>query len=180
MCVLFSCAAQEVTGGTSNSAKSGKETVVYVVRHAEKAASGGTMMTDDPELSEAGQKRAEVLRDKLKNEPIMALLATKYKRTQQTLQPLAQAKGLTVQTYNPSDFLGLAKNIKENYAGKTLVVAGHSNTVLFVLEALGGKKPFSEVADHQYDYLFKVTLRDGIATQVDVQQYGAPSVAPAK
>ncbi|WP_207432251.1 SixA phosphatase family protein [Sabulibacter ruber] len=168
---LFDCLAQK--------ASSGKATVVYVVRHAEKAASNGTM-TDDPALSEAGRKRAEVLRDKLAKSPIAALLATKYQRTQQTLQPLAQAKNLTVQTYNPTDFLGLAQNIRENYKGKTVVIAGHSNTVLSVVEALGGKRPFNEVADYQYDQLFKVTLRDGKDTQVEVQQYGEPSVAPAK
>ncbi|WP_181304170.1 histidine phosphatase family protein [Rufibacter sp. XAAS-G3-1] len=179
---LFSCSAQNASArkkapGTSAKAAAA-ETVVYVVRHAEKAASSGAM-TDDPALSEAGQKRAVALRERLANEPITGLLATHYQRTQQSLQPLAQAKGLAVQTYNPSDYLGLAQNIKENYAGKTVVVAGHSNTVLYVIEALGGKKPFAQVADHQYDYLFKVTLRNGKETLVEVQQYGAPSVAPA-
>ncbi|RNI32005.1 histidine phosphatase family protein [Rufibacter immobilis] len=178
VCTLFSCAAQKKTPGASGKTKKG-ETVVYVVRHAEKAPSSGAM-TDDPDLSEAGHQRAQALRDQLTKEPISALLATKYKRTQQTLQPLAQAKNLTVQLYNPTDYLGLAQNIKTNYRGKTLVVAGHSNTVLYVLEALGGKKPFTEVADHQYDYLFKVTLREGKDTQVEVKKYGEPSVAPAK
>ncbi|WP_066838949.1 SixA phosphatase family protein [Rufibacter ruber] len=171
---LFSaCAAGSGTGLGAN------ETIVYIVRHAEKGPSSGAM-TDDPDLSDAGHRRAQALRDQLAQEPISALLATKYKRTQQTLQPLAQAKKLTVQLYNPTDYQGLAQNIKTGYRGKTLVVAGHSNTVLHVVEALGGKKPFAEVADHQYDYLFKVTLREGREPQVEVKKYGQPSVDPAK
>ncbi|MGV3541155.1 MAG: SixA phosphatase family protein [Rufibacter sp.] len=153
------------------------ETVIYVVRHAEKAASSGAM-TDDPELSEAGRKRTEILRDKLLKEPVAAFFATKYKRTQQTVQPLADAKKQPVQTYHPTDFAGLAQNIRQNYAGKTVVIAGHSNTVLPIIEALGGKKPVAEIPDYQYDQLFKVTLREGQEPQVDVQVYGLASLAP--
>ncbi|KAA3436668.1 SixA phosphatase family protein [Rufibacter hautae] len=181
MGVLFSASAQNGPGkrkaGAAAKVKA-SETVVYLVRHAEKAASNGNM-TDDPDLSEAGQKRAEVLKTKFAAAPVAALFATKYKRTQQTLQPLATTLQQTVQIYDARDFTSLVEKIKKEYAGKTVVVAGHSNTVLSLLEALGGKKPFTEIADYQYDYLFKVTLREGKETQVDVQQYGQASTATA-
>ncbi|WP_210466081.1 SixA phosphatase family protein [Rufibacter roseolus] len=180
---LFDLSAQKAAGkrnpATGASKKTSEpQTVVYLVRHAEKAASNGNM-TDDPDLSEAGQKRAEVLKTKFASAPVAALFATKYKRTQQTLQPLATTLKQTIQVYDARDFAGLSQKIKQEYAGKTVVVAGHSNTVLPLVEALGGKKPFAEIADHQYDYLFKVTLREGKEPQVDVQQYGEASVAPA-
>ena len=183
ICVLFSCSAQNTAAPRKNAtAKTGKatpsETVIYLVRHAEKAASSGAM-TDDPALSEAGQKRAQVLRTQLTSVPVAALFATKYKRTQQTLEPLATAQNLSVQLYEPQDFTGLVQKIKQEYAGKTVVVAGHSNTVLPLLEALGGKKPFAEIADYQYDHLFRLTLREGKEPQVEVQKYGEASVAPA-
>ncbi len=156
-----------------------QKTVIYVVRHAEKAPSSGAM-TDDPELSAAGQKRALDLLSKLGKEPIAAFFATKYKRTQLTLQPLAQAKKQTVQQYDAGNATQLAQNLSQNFTGKTVVVAGHSNTVLSIIEALGAKKPLTEVADHQYDYLFKVTLQQGKEPQVEVSTYGDASVAPAK
>ncbi len=151
---------------------------MYLVRHAEKAPSSGAM-TDDPDLSEAGLKRTEALKTQLASAPIAAFFATKYKRTQQTLAPLASAKKQTVQLYEVKDNAALVQKIKQEYPGKTVVVAGHSNTLLPLVEAFGGTKPFAEIADHQYDYLFKVTLQEGKAPLVDVQKYGAASVAPA-
>ncbi|ALI99833.1 SixA phosphatase family protein [Rufibacter tibetensis] len=183
ICVLFSCTAQKGTGKKAHAAETirkgqAAKTVVYLVRHAEKAASNGNM-TDDPVLSEAGRKRTEVLKNQLASVPVAALFATKYKRTQQTLQPLATAQKQKVQIYEAQDYAGLAQKIKQEYAGKTVVVAGHSNTVLPLVEALSGKKPVSEIADFQYDYLFKVTLPNGEEPLVEVQKYGEPSVAPA-
>jgi broad specificity phosphatase PhoE len=52
--------------------------VVVVVRHAEKASTGG----NDPELSVAGQKRAEALGRILKDSQITAVFVTEFKRTQ--------------------------------------------------------------------------------------------------
>ena len=43
--------------------------IIFIVRHAEKARTGG----DDPELSVAGQKRAEALAHILKDSKIRAV-----------------------------------------------------------------------------------------------------------
>lgn len=171
-CSAPNAASSSVTKSTANA------TMIYVVRHGEKALSSGAM-TDDPMLSEAGQKRAEALRDLLIKEPVAALFATKYQRTQQTLQPLAQFKNLTVQRYESSDFTGLTETIKQNYSGKTVVVAGHSNTILGIAEALSGKRPFAKVLDYEYHHLFKVTLVPGKEPQLEVLKYGTVSSAPS-
>ena len=52
--------------------------IVFVVRHAEKAVTGG----ENPDLSVAGQKRAEALARILKDSQITAIFVTEFKRTQ--------------------------------------------------------------------------------------------------
>ncbi|WP_053093728.1 SixA phosphatase family protein [Rufibacter radiotolerans] len=166
------------TGTTGTNATAKKETVVYLVRHAEKDTSDPK--NEDPNLTPAGQQRAEALKTLLAQEPVAALYATKYVRTRQTLQPIAQSKSLPIATYEAHNFKGLAQTIKEKHPGQTVVVAGHSNTLLPLVEALGGKKPFAEITDAQYDYLFKLTLESGQETRVEVLQVGEANVAPVK
>ncbi|WP_460892016.1 SixA phosphatase family protein [Rufibacter soli] len=171
---LLSCTQnQGATTTTGGKAPAKSETVVYLVRHAEKDTSDPK--NEDPSLTPAGQERAQALKALLAKEPVAALYATKYVRTRQTLQPLAQSKSLPIATYEAHDFKGLAQTIKEKHPGQTVLVAGHSNTLLPLVEALGGKKPFAEISDAQYDYLFKLTLQEGQETKVEVLQVGAPS-----
>src|ERR1041385_1687267 len=61
--------------------------IVFIVRHAEKANSGGK----DPELSVEGQKRADALANMLKDSQITAVFVTEFKRTQETAAPTARA-----------------------------------------------------------------------------------------
>src|SRR5205823_9140645 len=62
------------------------QSTIFIVRHAEKAASGG----DNPDLSEAGRARAETLASMLKDAGVSAIYVTEFKRTQQTAAPLAK------------------------------------------------------------------------------------------
>src|SRR5690606_8049857 len=82
-CLLGACA------GTAPRADAVGVTFV-VVRHAEKT--GGAER--DPELSPAGLARARDLARQLEREPLVAVYATGYRRTQQTVAPSAAAFGL--------------------------------------------------------------------------------------
>src|SRR5882762_5377478 len=73
-------------------------TTIILVRHAEKGDDG----TKDPELTDAGKQRAESLAKLLSKAKVDAIYSTAFKRTQNTVTPLAQQKGLTIETYNPS------------------------------------------------------------------------------
>jgi broad specificity phosphatase PhoE len=66
----------------------------------------------------------------------------------------------------------LAERIRKEYAGKTVVVVGHSNTILPLIEELGGTPPVEEIAENEYDYLFTVRLSEGAMPTVDVRGYG--------
>lgn len=148
-------------------------TTVYLVRHAEKDLSDPG--DQDPALTPLGQERAEALRAELEGTKIDALYATKYKRTQNTLLPMSNARNLPIQIYEANDFTGLKSKIQEQHTGNTIVIAGHSNTLLPIVEALGAKRPVPEISDRQYDYLFKVIVApDGSAT-VETEHFGASS-----
>ncbi|AKD01989.1 phosphoglycerate mutase family protein [Pontibacter korlensis] len=145
-------------------------TEIYLVRHAEKDISNPD--NQDPDLTPAGLARAEALRALLQGQQVDALYATKYVRTQSTLKPLADERKLEVQEYDAHDFNGLKNRILQQHRGQTVVVSGHSNTVLPIIEAMGAKRPVADISEQEYDYLFKVTLApDGTAT-VETDHYG--------
>ncbi|MCX2740018.1 SixA phosphatase family protein [Pontibacter anaerobius] len=145
-------------------------TVVYLVRHAEKDISDPG--NQDPDLTTEGVARAEALRTLLEQQQVDALFATKYIRTKNTLKPLAEDRKLEVQQYEAHDFMGLKERILQNHQGQTVVVSGHSNTLLPIVEALGAERPLPDISEQEYDYLFKVTLApDGTAT-VETDHFG--------
>lgn len=148
-------------------------TVVYVVRHAEKFASDPT--DRDPALSSPGRARSEALVAALRDVPIAAAFATEFKRTQQTVQPTALAHGLNVTIASARDPAGLAAQIARDFHGKTVLVAGHSNTVPAVLKAMGVAAP-PALAETDYDDLFIATLIDGEPTTTQHLHYGAPNM----
>lgn len=67
---------------------------IIVVRHAEKAVA-----ESDPPLSEKGQRRARALAEMLSKVQLSAIYSTPYKRTAQTVEPLAEQLGLAVENY---------------------------------------------------------------------------------
>lgn len=149
------CAALLLAGASSAFAQA----TVFVVRHAERADSGGPTggtMAADPDLSAAGRARAESLATVLKDAGIVVVFATEFKRTQQTAAPLAKATGLSVTTA-PTETAALVEIVKATI-GNVLVV-GHSNTVPELIKALGVTTPVT-VGDAEYDNLFIVRTGD--------------------
>jgi broad specificity phosphatase PhoE len=127
----------------------------YIVRHAEKEASGPNMMTTDVPLSEKGKNRAEALKEVLKNKKIANIFSTNTIRTKSTAQPTADYFSLTIQTYGPmpdSVFIMKLKSEKKN-----VLIVGHSNTVDDIVNMLCGKKEIpGDLKDQDYDNLFIV------------------------
>jgi phosphohistidine phosphatase SixA len=123
---------------------------VYLVRHAEKVDDGGK----DPDLSEVGKRRALSLVQTLANQPVVAIFATQFKRTQQTVEPVAAAHSLPVEVVDAADTATLIRNIK-SHGGGAVLVAGHSNTVPEIAKALGVEAP-PLLAEDDYGDLFVV------------------------
>jgi phosphohistidine phosphatase SixA len=123
--------------------------VLFIVRHAEKAATAG----NDPDLSTAGRARAESLARMLKDARITAIYVTDTERTHQTAAPVARALGLQPTVVAASDTATLADKLKAQ-TGNALVV-GHGNTIPDLLKALGLPDSIS-IGENDYDNFFIV------------------------
>jgi broad specificity phosphatase PhoE len=127
--------------------------VIVVVRHAEKASTGGK----DPELSVAGQERAEALARILKDSQITAVFVTEFKRTQQTAAPTAKAARLSPTALPANDVPALVAKLRA-LNGNALVV-GHGNTIPDLMKALGITTPVT-IPEDDYTEIFLVSLSD--------------------
>jgi broad specificity phosphatase PhoE len=108
--------------------------VIFLVRHAERAAISGHVPSDTG-LSAAGRKRAEALARVLKDAQITAVYTTEFKRTRETAAPIAQSLGIQPEVIPGDDHRGLIAKLKAS-SGNVLVV-GHSNTLPQIISALG-------------------------------------------
>lgn len=145
-------------------------TIIYIVRHAEKDVS--EPKNQDPELSVEGRERAEVLASKLKEIKLDAAFATKYKRTIQTAYNSAKNSKVDIQTYDAQDFRGLAELVKTKHSGHKVLIVGHSNTVLELLEAFGAPRPLAALTDEDYDFFFELRIDPEGQAELKTQQYG--------
>lgn len=146
-------------------------TTVILVRHAEKIIDPNN---NDVDLSAAGQTRAQEIGRIFGDAGIKAIYATQYKRTQQTVKPLADKLGLPVTVVNSKATSDLLAQIRAQHLGQTVFVAGHNNTVPEIIAALGGPQ-FPAIAETEFDNLYIVTVyRTGKAKVVKIK-YGAPS-----
>ena len=145
--------------------------LIYLVRHAEKDITDPK--NEDPDLTPAGAVRAEALRTLLEGQEVDALYATKYIRTKNTLKPLAETRQLEVRQYEAHDFNNLRQQVLQNHRGETIVIAGHSNTILPIIEAFGAARPVPDIPDSKYDYLFKLTVPPTGKATVEMSEFGA-------
>ncbi len=155
--------------GTQSPLLAQKTTRIWVVRHAEKDLSD--VNDRDPDLSEEGKVRAEALMKALKGKKIDSIFSTNYMRTKLTGFPLADRIGISIKNYEPSQQKEWAKELLKNAAGKNILIIGHSNTVLELVEAFGAEKPVKELTEADYDYLFLVTVGEK-KTQLKISHYG--------
>ena len=137
----------------SAAAAAGATPLIFFVRHAEKATTGG----NDPDLSAAGQKRADALACILKDARITSVFVTQFKRTQETAAPTAKAAQLTPIIVPANDVAGLAARLR-GLTDNALVV-GHGNTVPDLMKALGITTPIA-IPEDDYSEIFIVSLRD--------------------
>ncbi|MEX2466182.1 MAG: histidine phosphatase family protein [Gemmatimonadota bacterium] len=142
-------------------------TVVYLVRHAERAEDG----TDDPPISQAGQARARLVAHLLADAGVERIHATRYRRARSTAAPLAEALGLEVAHYDAEDLNAFAARLRAE-GGRHLVV-GHSNTTPELVTALGGD-PGASIHEAEYDRLYILTLTPGMTSTVLLRFGAAP------
>ena len=129
---------------TSLAAAPNPVTTVILVRHAEKAS-----QEDASPLTPAGTERANELARVLAGVKVDAIYTTQYR------------------TY-ASD---LAREIREQRRGQTVLVVGHSNTTVSVMKAFGADMP--KIEESEFDNLYVLTDVDGASPKVVALRYGA-------
>lgn len=132
------------------------QTTFILVRHAEKANDG----TRNPPLNEDGKTRSANLAEMLASQEIAALYSTPFKRTQETLQPIADMKSLEVQSYDPYAKGEWLATLAEKHAGGTVVISGHSNTIPSLANALLGNETFSQFDESDYSNLIIIVASE--------------------
>jgi broad specificity phosphatase PhoE len=111
-----------------------KEAPIYVVRHFDTPAG-----ERDPDLLPPGTARAERLAKWFRGKKLKAIYVSDFRRTRQTAAPLAAARGITVETYDPRDTPAIVARAKA--ANAPVLIVGHSNTVPDIVAQLGGTRP---------------------------------------
>lgn len=142
------------------------ELKIVFIRHAEKPVKGDNLTCQGVNRS---LKLPAVINAKFGVPaylfvPAMGLgEATKHSRMFQTIIPLAAKYNLTINSSRQEkDSLGMAADLKSR-TGTTLVVWEHNNIVPIV-RALGVKESGLKWPDDDYDSIWVVTFKNGIAT----------------
>ncbi len=155
------------TGGpppaTCSAAAPAPVSTVFIVRHGEKASTPA----DDPPLTQEGMDRAARLADVFKNVDgkLLRLISSTKLRTKQTVEPLATAKGLTIEQIgdlSAQSATDVANRIRTFPAGHVTVVAHHSTTIDLIARELGIPEEETRTIDTgAYDNLIEVLLPSG-------------------
>lgn len=134
--------------------KGGEETVIFLVRHAEKQEG------DDPLLTEAGESRALGLANLVGPTWPDHLFSTPFRRNRATLSPLMQGLQKAPDMYQPDALDELAEQLKSaSYRGSRVVVCGHTNTVPQLVNLLTGTTNFADIPEEDYTRIYLVVLR---------------------
>lgn len=141
---------------------SAADQVIFIVRHAEKAATETSqqmdankhaMMADNPPLSAAGHARAKKLAEALRSAGIHTIYTTEYQRTRQTAAPLADAlrlKPIMVAARDTDTLLQRLRQAKGN-----ILVVTHGDLIPTILKGLGVKDDV-KIGDNEWDSLYVV------------------------
>lgn len=153
---------------------------IWLVRHAERADQGAaagamTAPQSDPQLSAEGRARAQELARLLADAGITRIWSTPFARTQQTAQPLAEALGLEVESYDPRDEASMTRlRAALDEPGTRHLVVGHSNTTPALVEALGADAQ-GAIDEFEYDRLYVVVRASEVAVSGTLLRFGAHS-----
>jgi len=148
-------------------------TTIILVRHAEKEIVPPE--NKDPDLSPAGVARAQELARMFGDSGITAIYATQYKRTQQTVKPMADKLRLPLTKVEAKETPELVKQIRARGAGQTIFIAGHNNSVPEIIAAMGGPQ-MPIIPETEYDNLYILTVQSDGSAKLLKMKYGSAIV----
>ncbi|MCF6132631.1 SixA phosphatase family protein [Flavobacterium wongokense] len=147
--VLFGCSSSDEPKPV--------KTVIYLIRHAEKADSSA-----NPNLSAAGLQRANNWAIILQDVTFSSFYSTNYNRTLQTIEPTANSNDKEVELYNPANFS--LEDVIAAHSGTNVMIVGHSNTIPQLINTYLGSNIYPEMAETEFGNLYKITIVDGVVS----------------
>ncbi|MFN2514846.1 MAG: phosphoglycerate mutase family protein [Pyrinomonadaceae bacterium] len=148
-------------------------TTIILIRHAEKNVEPGNA---DPNLSPAGQARAQELVRMFGDAGIGSIYGTQYRRTLQTVKPLADKLGISITQVDAKNTAEVIRQIRSQHNGEVVFVSGHNNTVPEIIAALGGPQ-LPNIPETEFDNLYVVTVYRVGGAKLLKLKYGSPMPA---
>src|SRR5688572_19542808 len=138
---------------------------IILVRHAEKVDA-----SQDPELTAEGKQRAERLVQAIKKYKPGAIYSTDFKRTRDTVAPMASRRKLQIQIYDARKPAELIDAIMKSKT-KRFLITGHSNTIPGLANLLGKKELFKNLDDSEHGAIWIVRIKDGQVKKTEIIPY---------
>lgn len=143
-----------------------QDKLVILVRHAEKADA----TSPDPDLSAVGKERAQRLIKAVGKYRPGAFYSTDFKRTRDTVSPLAARRKKEVQIYDAKKPQDLFDSILKSDT-KRHVVSGHSNTIPPLANQITKKDLFKNLDDSEYTVIWLIRIKNGKVSKVELLDY---------
>jgi phosphohistidine phosphatase SixA len=151
-----------------------QKTTFILLRHAEKDVSP-TADKRNPDLSEAGKKRAESLFEVIKKYKPQEIFSTVYVRTRSTITPLSlqlfPSFRLQTQFYDSTEQEEFVEKLLQTKS-RCVVVVGHSNSIPALANLLLKDNKYKDLAETEYNKIFIVEVnRKKNTAKVKVIEY---------
>ncbi len=153
-------------------------TTVMVVRHAEVETG-----VENPGLSPAGRVRVNqllrVLGDVDVTDTVDEVFATRWRRTQETAEPLADRVGRPLQIFNPKELDKLSEMLLTEYAGQIVVLVVDAEDIQPIIAELNGSKVLKPIAPNEHDSIYVLSV-PWFGKEKTLQfRYGRAYIGPA-
>jgi hypothetical protein len=133
-------------------------TTVVFVRFAETLDSA----EQNPGLSPAGQRRAIELARVVGSIDVVAgidaIIATQFRNTQETAEPLAGQLQIPVQVVDSKNIKGLTQLILNEYKGRIVLVITDSEALPLLIREFHGSKRLAPIVEREHDNLYLVSI----------------------
>ena len=112
------------------------------------------------------------------SQEIAAVYSTNFARTRDTAKPTADAVKVKVKQYGPSPEKAWFAEMLKKYNGRNVLIVGHSNTVVPIVNGLGAKMKH-KIPDSEYHSIFIVRVHGDLAQAVRIN-YGTVPAKPVQ
>jgi 2,3-bisphosphoglycerate-dependent phosphoglycerate mutase len=152
-------------------------TTVMIVRHAEVEQG-----VENPGLSPAGRLRAKelvrLLGDVDVTDSVDAVFATRWRRTQETAEPLARHVDTVLQIVNPAELEKLQTVLLDEYKGQVILLVLDANDLQPVVAQMKGSKVLRMTAPGEHDSLYVLSVPWFGKVKTLQFHYGRPYIGP--